>query len=202
MSINYPEEGFRLPYQEYLEQGLDTKDIAVIVPREIDDQFKYVAELVSDDAMVTLAERISKSIDIIIDDVAKGRVKLTEDWNKNRRWLQRVLGELWRDRGQYPGIGSVLQYLGFNRGMTYQKEELIPRQMKNEDVLQHVLDILDGVKPADITFEDDFNSAKDSWEINSTDPDRRALLILLMRMEVTEKQVGRLIKDDQEKLQE
>jgi hypothetical protein len=79
LSHNYPQEGFRLPYQEYLEQGLDTKEIVVTVPKEVEDQFKYVTEHVSDDAMLSVVEKIGNSLEVIIDDIAKGKVRLTED---------------------------------------------------------------------------------------------------------------------------
>jgi len=196
LSHNYPEEGFRLPYQEYLEQGLDTREIVVIVPEEIDDQFKFVAEHVSDGAMLSLVEKISKSIEAIINDVNSGKVKLTEDWEKHRRWLQKVIEELWGNRGQYPGIGSVLQFLGFNLGQAYQKEVLIPMQKQNLDVLQHIIDILDENSEPEEFYRDDFDAARPRWKNYSSDPDHRRLLILLMRMELSEDQVERLIKPD------
>lgn len=197
LSHNYPEEGFRLPYHEYLEQGVDTNEIVVTVPEEVDDQFKYVAEHVTDGAMLSVAEKLSHSIDVIIDDVAKRKVKLIEDWEKHRNWLQTVIAELWENRGQYPGVGSVLQFLGFNRGMTYHMDVLDLLQKQNVDILQHTIDILDGKTNPDSLYEEDFANTSQKWKAYSSDPERRRLLILLMRMEISEDQVERLIKDDQ-----
>lgn len=196
LSHNYPEEGFRLPYQEYLEQGLDTKEIVVMVPEDVEDQFKYVAEHVTDGAMLSVLERIANSIEVIIGDIDKGKVRLTEDWNRHRRWLQKVIEELWENRGQHPGIGSVLQFLGFNRGMTYHKEILVPMQKQNLDTLQHTIDILDEKKDPQESYKDDFATAKLNWKAYSLDPDHRELLILLMRMEISEDQVERIVKPD------
>jgi hypothetical protein len=196
LSHNYPEEGFRLPYQEYLEQGLDTQEILVTAPEEIDDQFKFVAEHVSDGAMLSLVEKIGKSIEIIINDVKSGKVKLIEDWEKHRRWLQKVIEELWDNRGQYPGIGSVLQFLGFSLGQTYQKEVLVQMQKLNLDVLQHTIDILEGNLDPEEFYRDDFDASKQKWTAYSSDLDHRRFLNLLMRMELSEDQVERLIKPD------
>jgi ATP-dependent exoDNAse (exonuclease V) alpha subunit len=196
LSHNYPEEGFRLPFQEYLEQGLDAQRIAVTVPMEVEDQFKFMAEHVSDDAMLSVVEKVSNVLEVIIDDVANGKARLTEDWNKHRFWLQKVIEELWQNRGQHPGVGSVLQFLGFNRGMTYHREILAPLQKQNLDTLQHVADILDGKKDPEESYRSDFANAKSKWMAYSSDPHRRELLILLMRMEVSEDQAERLLKDD------
>jgi hypothetical protein len=196
LSHNYPQEGFRLPYQEYLEQGLDTKEIAVTVPEEVEDQFKYVAEHVSDDAMLSLVERIGNSLEVITKDIAKGKVRLTENWARHRLWLQKVIADLWENRGQHPGIGSVLQLLGFNRGMTYHRDILVPLQKQNIDILQHTIEILDGKIGPEELYCDDFANANSRWKAYSSDKDRRQLLTLLMRMEISEDQAERLLNDD------
>jgi len=193
---NYPAEGFRLPYQEYLEQGIDPENIILTAPEDFDNQFKYVSEHVSDGAMLAVAEQLSKVIDNIQSDVAESKIKLTEDWEKHKNWIQNVIGELWKNRGQYPGIGSVLQFIGFNRGMTYHQEILIPLENKNEDVLQHTIDILDGKKTPEEHYKKDFSNAKGKWSAYSTDANRRKLIELLMRLEISENQVERIIKKD------
>lgn len=193
---NYPEEGFRLPYQEYIEQGLDPEKILLTAPEDFDEQFKYVSEHVSDGAMLAVVEKLSKIIDQIQADVAEETVKLNEDWDKHKKWCQKIIGELWKNRGQYPGIGSVLQFLGFNRGMTYHQEILVPLEKENKNVLQHTIEILDNLKHPEEQYKKDFNNAKAKWIAYSSDPDRRSLLELLMRLEVSEDQVERLVKDN------
>lgn len=194
---NYPEEGFRLPYQEYIEQGLDPENILLTAPEDFDNQFKYVSEHVSDGAMLAVVEQFSKIIDRIQTDVAEGNVKLNEDWDKHKKWIQKIIEELWKNRGQYPGIGSVLQFLGFNRGMTYHQEILIPLEKENENTFQHIIDILDGKKLPEKQYEKDFDNSKRKWNAYSSDPDRRNLIELLMRLEVSEDQVERLVKEDE-----
>lgn len=193
---NYPAEGFRLPYQEYIAQGQDLEPILFTAPKHFDREFKYVAEHVSDSAMLAVAEQLSRIIERILSDIAQGTIRLTEDWQKHRDWIQRVLGELWENRGQYPGIGSVLRFLGFHRGMTYHQNVLMPLKQNNEGVLQHVLAILDGTKQPEKDYGKDFTQAQTKWDIYSQDQDRRQLLELLMRIELSEDQVDRLVKDE------
>jgi len=193
---NYPTEGFRLPYQEYLEQGVDTSKIIVTAPENFENEFKYVAEHVSDGAMLAVTEKLVKVVDVILEDISEGCVKLNEDWLKHKHWLQKIIGELWKNRGQCPGVGSVLQFLGFNRGMFYHQDVLMPLENKNENVLQYTLDILDNKRVPDKGYQNDFESASPKWKTYSSDKNRRAMLELLMRMELSEDQVERIIKGD------
>ena len=196
LSHNYPNEGFRIPYQEYLEQGVDPKEISLIVSEEFEDEFKYVTEHVSDGALLYLCERLSKIIEKIQDDVTKGIVKLGDNWEKHREWLQKVIEELWGNKGNYPGIGAVLRFLGFQRGITYHQEVLIPIEKENENILEHVLSILDGEKKPEKGYEKDFEASKRKWNAYSKDQAIKDLLQLLMKFEISEKQVEKIINKD------
>jgi exodeoxyribonuclease V alpha subunit len=193
---NYPAEGFRLPYQEYLEQGVDPQEIILTAPENIDEEFKYVSEHVSDGAMLALAEQADKVISIILNDIETGKITLNEDWEKHRKWVQKIIGELWESRGQYPGIGSVLRFLGFSRGMTYHQQVLVPIENENGNSLEHIICILDGRNKPEDTYVTDFSGASAKWKAYSSDPDKRALLELLMRMEISEEQAERIMKED------
>jgi hypothetical protein len=196
LTHNFPKEGFRLPYQEYIEQGVDPKDISLVIPPEYENEFKYVIEHVTDGAMLFLCERLSKTVEQIQDDISKGRVKLGGNWKKHHAWLQRTIEELWENRGKYPGIGSVLRFLGFSRGVTYHSEVLIPMEKENEDILEHVLGILDGDKKPEKGYQKDFEDSKRKWNAYSKDETKRNLLKLLMKLEISEDQVDRIIKED------
>lgn len=191
----YPEEGFRLPLQEYIDQGLNPENIMLTAPEGFENQFKYVSEIVSDGVMLIIAERLSKIIDLIQKDIDDNKIKLSEDWSKHKRWIQKVISELWKNRGRYPGIGSVLQFLGFNRGYSYHKEILSPLEIKNEDIFQHTLDILNEKKTPEKEYCNDFLNARNKWKAYSSDPDKKKLLFLLMRLEVSEDQVRRLVNE-------
>jgi len=196
LNHNYPNEGFRIPYQEYIEQGVDTKNIALVVPPEYENEFKYVTKHVSDGALLYICERLSKIIEQIEDDIQKGVIKLRENWERHRIWLQTVIEELWDNRGKYPGVGSVLRFLGFSRGMSYQQEILVPLEKENDDILEHVTGILDGNKKPEKRYQKDFEKTKRKWSAYSKDEARKNLLLLLMKLEISEDQVERIIKKD------
>lgn len=193
---NYPEEGFRLPYQEYIEQGADPTGILLTTQEDFADEFKYVTEHVTNGTMLAIVEQLRRIIDQIQSDVKSGRVKLTEDWEKHKKWIQKIIGELWDNRGQYPGIGGVLQFLGFNRGMTYHRQVLKTLERQNENILLHVVSILDGKKEPESDYGEDFANTKIRWGAYSGDINKKELLELLMRFEINEDQVERIVKEN------
>lgn len=197
LTHNFPKEGFRLPYQEYIEQGLNPQEISLVIPQEYENEFKYVTEHVTDGAMLFLCERLSKIIDQIQDDISKGRIKLRDNWQKHRAWLQKAIGELWENRGKYPGMGSVLRFLGFSRGMTYHQEILIPLENENKDSLEHIQSILNGDKKPEKKYQKDFANAKHRWKSYSKDEARKNFLKLLMKLEISEDQVKKMIRKDE-----
>jgi len=193
---DFPKQGFRIPYQEYIAQGLNPENIALVIPEEYENEFKFVTEHVSDGALLYLCERLTKIIEQIEDDILKGIVKLGENWERHREWVQRAIEELWENRGKYPGIGSVLRFLGFSRGVTYHQQVLMPLEKENADILEHVLDILEGQKDPEKDFQKDFENAKRKWNAYSKDKARKELLELLMKFEISEDQVERIVKKD------
>ena len=69
--------------------------------------FSYVAEHLGDDVAVGALERLVQSVQAVKDEG-----KVPGDWDRHLVWLNDVLSEVWQNRGPFPGIGSVLQYLG------------------------------------------------------------------------------------------
>ena len=65
----------------------------------------------------TALERLVQSIQAVKDDG-----KVPGDWDRHLVWLNDVLSEVWQNRGPFPGIGSVLQYLGCDSGTAFQRQ--------------------------------------------------------------------------------
>ncbi|MCK4798192.1 MAG: exodeoxyribonuclease V, partial [Spirochaetes bacterium] len=63
-----PEQMVRIPYQEYIKEGLDTDNILCEIPDIARPHFSYVAEHVSNDIAVAVLENAIKSIKIVIND--------------------------------------------------------------------------------------------------------------------------------------
>lgn len=186
---DYPSQGLRLPYQEYLRAGLSTGDILCRVPRSAMLPFSYVGEHVSDDVAVAILERIIQSVERVKED---GHV--LANWDRHLEWLNDVLSEVWAGRGPFPGIGSVLQYLGFAKGTAYQRAVLAPMAKKGVNPWDHTLAILEGrTEPDGGTYKKGVLKARERWAVLKS---RHALLAKLARFELSPDQVHRIANPD------
>lgn len=138
---NEPNERLRLPYQEYLRSGRDVASIAVFAEGDLSRSFKYVAHHVTDDDAISLIDKSIVATKTIIEQkfLAASEIKT---WEKNLEWLRAIRKECWINRGLYPGLGSVLKYLGMRK-----PEEFIRIKLKNLPVDQikiHIFERLEG----------------------------------------------------------
>lgn len=128
MVENDPEQRMRLPYQEYLGMGKDVRSIAVFAEGDLSRSFKYVAHHVSDDDAISLIDKTIASIKTIIRQNYFS-ISEMEQWEKHLEWLKSIRKECWISRGLYPGLGSVLRFLGMEK-----PEEFIRIRLKNHPV--------------------------------------------------------------------
>lgn len=182
---NYPDEGVRLPYQEYLREGHDPSAIICRVPNGSLVDFSYVGEHLSDDTAVAILERLLQSVQAVANEG-----KIAGDWQRRLIWLNDVLSEVWSDRGPFPGLGSVLQYLGMQHGTAFH-QALITRARRGENIWQYVEAVLTGNRAADETeYKQAFKKAAERW--NALPAGRRSLISVLVRLELTPEQVHRV----------
>jgi hypothetical protein len=187
---DFENQGFRLPYHEYLKAGHDPKNILCLVPEGAMLNFSYVAEQLGDDLAVGALERLVQSVQAVKDE---GKVE--GDWDRHLVWLNDVLSEVWQNRGPFPGIGSVLQYLGCESGTAFQRQVLVPMLNKGENAWEYVLAILEGRKKCeDKQYIKALKQAADRWAAYK-EP-RRKLLAHLVRFELSPAQVERVANPD------
>lgn len=186
---DYPSQGVKLPYQQYLAQGKSVENIICRVPQSAFLDFSYVGEHVSDDVAVAVLERIIQSVEQVRNEgIAVG------DWDKALTWLDEVLAEVWTERGAFPGLGSVLNYLGFEKGFAYQRMILAPLAKKNINPLDVVLDILEGrTEPEENNFKQGLLKARSRWTLLKG---KHELLAKLTRFELSSTQVERIANAD------
>ncbi|MCZ2153093.1 MAG: AAA family ATPase [Bryobacterales bacterium] len=188
---DFENQGFRLPYHEYLKAGHDPKNILCLVPEGAMLNFSYVAEHVSDDMAVGALERLLQSVQAVKDEA-----KVTGDWDRHLQWLNDVLSEVWQNRGPFPGIGSVLQYLGCESGTAFQREVLVPVLTKGDNAWEFVQAILEGKRKCEQQrYAKALKQAGERWAAYR-EP-RRHLLALLARLELTPQQVQRVANPDE-----
>ena len=186
----YPDQGIRLPYQEYLRDGHPTDDIVCRVPRNALLPFSYNAEHVSDDVAVAVLERVIQCVERVRTDGY-----IVRDWEHQLTWLNNALAEVWHGRGAFPGIGSVLQYLGFSKGTSFQRIALTPLTKRGENPWDYVLSMLEGkVDPPNGPYRAGLLKAQKRW---GTLKSRQALLSKLVRFELSRDQVERIANPDQ-----
>lgn len=187
---DYPDQGVRIPYQEYLHKGHPTDDIICRVPRNALLPFSYGGEHVSDDVAVSILERVIQCIERVRSDGY-----ISGDWDRRLDWLNDALAEAWSGRGAFPGSGSVLQYLGFSKGTAFQRSVLTPMTNRSKNPWEYVLSILDGkTEPPDDLYKGGLLKARERWgKLKS----RQALLSKLARFELSHDQVHRISNPDE-----
>lgn len=186
---NYPKEGVRIPYQEYLKLGLATEDIVCKVPKNALLPFSYGSEHISDDVAVAILERVIQCV----EQIARDNI-VSNNWEKVLDWLNDVLAEAWQERGVFPGVGSLLQYLGCSKGTAFQRAVLLPMSQKGENPWDYTLSILNGkTKPVHTQYSKGLESAREKWNVLG---DRHTLLSKLVRFELTQEQIRRISDPD------
>jgi exodeoxyribonuclease V alpha subunit len=183
---DFPAQGFRLPLQEYARGGWPAEDVLCLVPESLTASFSYVAEHVSDDAAITIVERIMDATRHVRDE---GHV--AGAWDQHLAWLESVLGEVWTDRGAYPGIAAVLGYLGVKTATTFQRNVLSQVRAGGSDPWLAVLAMLEGRATAPAGHTAGLLKAGDRWK--GEPKSRQELLAMLARADLSQSQVERVV---------
>ena len=102
--------GFLLPYHAALERAaqdpsFSPEDVVVFAPDEAFEQFSYGSE------HLTHGQAIG-SLLAIIEGLQRAQESLGVNYASEIRWSQERLGELWKLRGAFPGLGSALAAFG------------------------------------------------------------------------------------------
>ncbi len=116
ITFDYPDQGLRIPYQQYLDNP-DILDRILFIP-ENSRNFKYATRHISDDGALGLIERLSEIVGVL-QDIGD----TSENWEIRQTWLASVMAELWSNRGLYPGILRIWDYLKFKEAIPYTMEQ-------------------------------------------------------------------------------
>lgn len=111
--------GARLPYDVYLRSGLDPAPILAEVPLELSQHFKYVCrEFTDDEAAIFLMQ--------LLEALERGQRQNAVDWPWDPQidWVKKAYGRVLKDRGAFPGLGPVLEALGFSGAAVFVEREL------------------------------------------------------------------------------
>jgi len=186
---DHPNEGVVIPYQEYIKNGHDCKPILFEISGDFARQFKYVSREVSDDIATELVERM-----IVIVKRLKQDNLVKEDWDNKLLWLNHVLSEVWKNRGLYPGLGGIHEYLKFENGTTFVKE-FAKHLGRKLDLRDEVFKLLtDG--NIEGAYEEDLKRARKKWEVLSAE--KKELLRTLAKFELSTEQIQKIVSEKKE----
>jgi len=185
----WPNEGVRIPYQEYLAKGHNPVSIACTPPGSQALGFSYVAEHLSDGAAAMVLDRVVRSIEQVQSDALIDNY----DCEGALKWLSGALDEVWSGRGAYPGVGALLRALGFGQGMHFHFSVLAAKERSGEDPWRFMRAILEGREDIpSASYEKGLINAREKWRALKN---RHALLEALVRFELTETQFLDLISE-------
>ena len=189
ITSNYPDEGLAIPYWKY-KNNEEVLNRIVIKPLHR-SPFKYGSREVSNDDAIEIINQLINTVDILIeigDD--------TENWKERKKWLNNVLGELWKARGPFPGFASVLKNLGL--------EELIKPyiSLTNEQDMKSFRDdvskFLHGEKDEILGNKVSNSQSIRKKFILREDEEQKLLLDVFPRFDISDSQIENIISNDRE----
>ena len=99
--------------------------------RKILEAFTYATRQISDDGALALIELFAEIVGVLIE-IGDNH----ENWPLRLAWLNSLMAELWQNRGLYPGLLRVLDYLKFSEGIDFARKQI---SLKSEQVVKDQL---------------------------------------------------------------
>ena len=194
ITSHYPNEGFRIPINKYLDNDEILNKISYIP--ENSSNYKYAAKHISDDDALVYVERLLDIVETLIeikDD--------SENWQERRSWLQSLLNELWDNRGAYPGLPPILDFLDAGELLQYHyKEAGEGREKKSaEAILSYLTDRTKKEIPTCQLKPPELEKVRKNWFIKnniSKNPENGDLIKnILVRIALTKEQVENILSE-------
>jgi len=189
ITSHYPDQGFRIPYHLYMDRP-DVLDRILLVPENARN-FKYATRHITDDDALILIEQLSEVVKALqeIGDTS-------ENWDARQSWLASITAELWQNRGLYPGLASVFDFLGFSEAISYTKQRLTT-QGDEQSTKDELFALLDGARDqvAGLTIiPQNLKAVRRTWKLLDTDQ-RNILRDTLPRFELTSNQIATIVQE-------
>ncbi|MCM0647355.1 AAA family ATPase [Clostridium swellfunianum] len=113
-------DGFLMPYDEvvkFAEKNINfpIKEMVAFAPDDKFDEYSYGTEHMSNDTVIESLLNCLKTLKTIEQHIEI-------DLSNQIKWIDKILEEIWRFRGAYPGLGSVLCALGIPLGNIVAKD--------------------------------------------------------------------------------
>jgi len=175
-------DGFLIPYQEMVEfakdnPNFDLNSIIVTAPDYAFDEFSFATEHVSYDATIDVINSCIKVFNIISSC-------LDRDYTDTIDWLKKRKEEVWKQRGAFPGFGSMLCAMGIEWGKRIESE-FKNKINSNDDFWLKVDDLFNQPKKyvSSECLSRLNDTARETWK--NMRNDRKQLFKLLSRFSIT-----------------
>lgn len=186
------QDGFLMPYLELLrlaeaDPSIDHSLYTAHAPAEHWNEFSYASELVTHDGAIAALLSMEVALSRMEQDLG-----IATGWQ--RQWVHDELVRLWKVRGPFPGLGAVLRAFGLTRGL-FVAHALQQIAGENEDPWPLVSEAFrnpTAVLSSELRL--DIKELAPTW-IGLSDQ-RRGLLRLLSRFELTVEQAQHLYDED------
>lgn len=201
-----------LPYHQFIDEPnlreyIDEWKIMIDEPSLIQN-FKFVCELMEDDKVLYLLYRMRKSIEKIKDILKERKTNIDFDCEKNIEKIEKFLEKTWKQRGIYPGLSKILDFLNNPNESCDNSEmaEIIIKKLKpknhKKDILNHIFDILEGKEKFFLLSKKEesyIEKCKRNFSQYGSDPNLKELFKKLSLFNLTRFQIKRIIiRDDPE----
>ena len=182
-------DGFLLPYHAAINKaaedpGFDPAEIVAFSPTDRLLEFSHASQLVSHDGAIA-------SLLACAESLRKVKGVLPGPWEQCLQWIDARLGELWKARGPCPGLGSALTAFGLQFG-TFVARALAEKAGENANPWPLVNKMFADPKKylPEPLAKSIGKTLCSKW--SRLPDDRRALLKLISRFEITPEQATTL----------
>lgn len=175
-------------YQKILSGKITRAQIEHCLPEistSMSEAFRFVTRKFDSSIALVFLEILKESL------VKLEATKLVPEFNyeASLNWLNNQISKCWEDRGKYPGLGSILEWLGHSQGTLYYRDILKPLEEKGEDVVEKLQQILNDPSRAGIKDKSKFRVASEKWHELPNDDFREALLHYFSRFPLSTEQL-------------
>ncbi len=183
------DDGFLMPYHEAIEssedgQAFDTAEVVAYAPDDRIVEFSYATEHVGHDTAISALLNCRAAL-------LRASELFNYDIKKQERWIDQELGRLWKKRGPFPGLGSILCATGIPLG-NFIAHTLTDKAGEEGNPWQEWAKALANPKaylPPELSRHID-NTIAASWQRMPSD--RRAFLELISRIDLSDDQARML----------
>ncbi len=192
-------DGFLLPYTQfvnYAEQhpDFDLSKVFVYADSEYFEEYCYKTEHLSHDAVIDVILQCINTINLAKE------CKLIGDWDRCLEWLNNELLKTWKDRGAFPGLGSMLISIGISTGILVAKELCEKAKENNLDIwnlLDKAIDNPDSFFRNKQIVKGIYDECRTVWKnALRKDKEKYRFFILLSRIDLTTDQAKFLFTTD------